>query len=149
MEKMKKVIGAFEKVLVSGMDNLTFTTPEVVAKIDTGAFSGVIHAENITETDGILQFDLLGDEKLRLETRNFRTRKVRTTHGGVKKRYLVSLKISIDGEEYETLLGLDDRRKMRFEMLLGRAFLNKFEVMVDTHKNIELDKEWKKMGVKQ
>ena len=38
---------------------------------------------------------------------------------------------------------------MRFEMLLGRAFLNKFEVMVDTHKNIELDKEWKKMGVKQ
>jgi hypothetical protein len=27
--------------------------------------------------------------------------------------------------------------------------LNKFEVMVDTHKNIELDKEWKKMGVKQ
>lgn len=67
----------------------------------------------------------------------------------MKKRYLVSLKISIDGEEYETLLGLDDRRKMRFEMLLGRAFLNKFEVMVDTHKNIELDKEWKKMGVKQ
>ena len=91
----------------------------------------------------------MGEEKFHLETKEFTTRKVRNTHGGSKKRYLVNLEIEISGEKFDTLLGLDDRSKMRFDMLLGRAFLNKYEILIDTHKNIEFDKEWKRMGGKQ
>jgi hypothetical protein len=61
----------------------------------------------------------------------------------------VGLEIQIGDEKFDTLLGLDDRSRMRFDMLLGRAFLNKYEILIDTHKNIEFDKEWKKMGGEQ
>lgn len=148
---MKRVIGAFERININGLSGgeIFDFSPEILAKIDTGAFSGVVHAENIQEENGILRFDLMGEEKFRLETRDFHVRKVRNTHGGSKMRYLVSLEIQIGDEKFDTLLGLDDRSRMRFDMLLGRAFLNKYEILIDTHKNIEFDKEWKKMGGKQ
>lgn len=148
---MKRVIGAFEKININGLvsGGIFDDSLEVLAKIDTGAFSGVIHAENIQEENGILSFDIMGEEKFHLETKDFTTRKVRNTHGGSKKRYLVNLEIEISGEKFDTLLGLDDRSKMRFDMLLGRAFLNKYEILIDTHKNIEFDEEWKRMGGKQ
>ena len=91
----------------------------------------------------------MGDTRFRLETKDFRIRKVRNTHGGSKKRYLVNFEIEISGDKFNALLGLDDRSKMKFDMLLGRAFLNKYEILVDTHRNIELDEEWQKMGGEQ
>ena len=148
---MNRVIGAFEKIKINGLaDASNFKDSlEVLAKIDTGAFSGVIHAENIELKDEVLCFDLMGDTRFRLETKDFKIRKVRNTHGGSKKRYLVNFEIEISGDKFNALLGLDDRSKMKFDMLLGRAFLNKYEILVDTHRNIELDKEWQKMGGEQ
>jgi hypothetical protein len=145
------IIRAFEKIKINGLSggDIFDCSPEILAKIDTGAFSGVIHAENIQEENGILSFDLMGKEKFRLETKDFTVRRVRNTHGGAKRRYLVGLEIQIGDEKFDTLLGLDDRSRMRFDMLLGRAFLNKYEILIDTHKNIEFDKEWKKMGGEQ
>ena len=144
---MSNIIGAFESVKIDGLasggnfgDSL-----EILAKIDTGAFSGAIHAGNIQENDGVLSFDLMGDEKFHLETSEYLVRRVRNTHGGVKRRYFTKLKIRVSGEEYEALLGLDDRSRMKFDMLLGRAFLNKNSLIVDVHKSIELDEEWKRM----
>lgn len=146
-----------EKVIFGTFEDVTFTDvsgekiPEVktIAKIDTGAFSGVIHAENIFEKDGILGFDLFGDEKLHFETRYFRFRNVRNTHGGVKKRFLVKFGILIEGKRFEALFGLDNRSKMKFEMLIGRAFLIKNNILVDSCRKIDLDEEWKQMGEKQ
>ncbi|MDO4872406.1 MAG: RimK/LysX family protein [bacterium] len=142
-----------ERITLSAFENVKFLQAagnelskniEVLAKIDTGAFSGVVHAENIAEKDGILSFDLLGDENLHFETREFIKRRVRNTHGGAKKRYLIKFNILIEGEEFEALLGIDNRAKMRFEMLIGRAFLVKNQILVDTTQNIELDEEWEK-----
>ena len=146
-----------EKVIFGTFEDVTFTDvsgekiPEVktIAKIDTGAFSGVIHAENIFEKDSILSFDLFGDKKLHFETRYFRFRNVRNTHGGVKKRFLVKFGILIEGTRFEALFGLDNRSKMKFEMLIGRAFLIKNDVLVDSRRKINLDEEWKQMGEKQ
>ena len=144
------IFSAFENIKlleVAGqrlLDNL-----EMLAKIDTGAFSGVVHAENIFEKDGKLSFDLSGDKKLHFETRDFRTRTVKNTHGGSKTRYLVKFKILIEGKEFEALFGIDDRSKMKFEMLIGRAFLIKNNILVDSCRKINLDKEWKLMGEKQ
>lgn len=148
---MNRIVGAFEKIKISGLPNEVHLDDslELIAKIDTGAFSGVIHAENIELKDEVLCFDLMGDTRFRLETKDFKIRKVRNTHGGSKKRYLVNFEIEISGDKFNALLGLDDRSKMKFDMLLGRAFLNKYKILVDTHRNIELDEEWQKMGGEQ
>ena len=145
----KVIFGTFEDVTFTDVSGEKISEVKTIAKIDTGAFSGVIHAENIFEKDGILGFDLFGDEKLHFETRYFRFRNVRNTHGGVKKRFLVKFGILIEGKRFEALFGLDNRSKMKFEMLIGRAFLIKNDVLVDSRRKINLDEEWKQMGEKQ
>ena len=145
----KVIFGTFEDVTFTDVAGEKISEVKTIAKIDTGAFSGVIHAENIFEKDGILGFDLFGDEKLHFETQDFRFRNVRNTHGGIKKRFLVKFGILIEGREFEALFGLDDRSKMKFKMLIGRAFLIKNNILVDSRRKIDLDEEWKLMGEKQ
>ena len=145
----KVVFGTFEDVTFTDVSGEKISEVKTIAKIDTGAFSGVVHAENIFEKDSILSFDLFGDKKLHFETQDFRFRNVRNTHGGVKKRFLVKFGILIEGKKFEALFGLDNRSKMKFEMLIGRAFLIKNDVLVDSRRKINLDEEWKQMGEKQ
>ena len=145
----KVIFGTFEDVTFTDVSGEKISEVKTIAKIDTGAFSGVVHAEKIFEKDGILSFDLFGDEKLHFETQDFRFRNVRNTHGGVKKRFLVKFGILIEGKRFEALFGLDNRSKMKFEMLIGRAFLIKNDVLVDSRRKINLDEEWKQMGEKQ
>ena len=145
----KAIFGTFEDVTFTDVSGEKISEVKTIAKIDTGAFSGVIHAENIFEKDSILSFDLFGDKKLHFETQDFRFRNVRNTHGGVKKRFLVKFGILIEGKRFEALFGLDNRSKMKFEMLIGRAFLIKNNVLVDLCRKTNLDEEWKQMGEKQ
>ena len=145
----KVIFGTFEDVTFTDVSGEKISEVKTIAKIDTGAFSGVVHAEKIFEKDSILSFDLFGDEKLHFETQDFRFRNVRNTHGGVKKRFLVKFGILIEGKRFEALFGLDNRSKMKFEMLIGRAFLIKNNVLVDLCRKINLDEEWKQMGEKQ
>ena len=145
----KVIFGTFEDVTFTDVSGEKISEVKTIAKIDTGAFSGVVHAEKIFEKDGILSFDLFGDEKLHFETQDFRFRNVRNTHGGVKKRFLVKFGILIEGKRFEALFGLDNRSKMKFEMLIGRAFLIKNNILVDSRRKIDLDEEWKLMGEKQ
>ena len=145
----KVIFGTFEDVTFTDVSGEKISEVKTIAKIDTGAFSGVVHAEKIFEKDGILSFDLFGDEKLHFETQDFRFRNVRNTHGGVKKRFLVKFGILIEGKRFEALFGLDNRSKMKFEMLIGRAFLIKNNVLVDSSRKINLDEEWEQMGEKQ
>ena len=142
----KVIFGTFEDVTFTDVSGEKISEVKTIAKIDTGAFSGVVHAEKIFEKDGILSFDLFGDEKLHFETQDFRFRNVRNTHGGVKKRFLVKFGILIEGKRFEALFGLDNRSKMKFEMLIGRAFLIKNNVLVDSCRKINLDEEWEQMG---
>ena len=65
--KGKVIFGTFEDVAFTDVSGERISEVKTIAKIDTGAFSGVIHAENIFEKDDILGFDLFGDEKLHFE----------------------------------------------------------------------------------
>ena len=148
--KKDTIFSAFETVkFLEVVNQRPLDDIEVIAKIDTGAFSGVIHADNICEKNGILSFNLAGDKRMYFETQDYLTRKVKNTHGGSKTRYLVKFKILIEGREFEALFGLDDRSKMKFKMLIGRAFLIKNNILVDSRRKIDLDEEWKLMGEKQ
>ena len=60
----KVVFGTFEDVTFTDVSGEKISEVKTIAKIDTGAFSGVVHAENIFEKDVVLGFVLFGDEKL-------------------------------------------------------------------------------------
>lgn len=141
-----------KKVIFSAFENVFFLTKSgktnTLAKVDTGAFSGVVHCTNIKCKDGLLSFNLLGDTKNYFKTTDFITRQVKNTHGGVKERFLVKFYIEIENRKFQILLGIDDRTKMEFNVLIGRAFLIKNNILVDPNLNLNLDDEWSKMGGK-
>mgnify|MGYP003584224367 FL=1 len=146
MNSERLILGYTEKIKIKKIDGARIDAPFIWAKIDTGAFSGVVHAENIIENDDKLEFDLFGNKALHMVIDDYETRYVRNTHGGRKQRYLADLTFEIDGREYKTKIGLDDRNKMKFDALLGRYFINSESAIVDTQKNIENDIEWKELG---
>jgi len=117
---------------------------DVLAKVDTGAWSGALHCTNIHERDGVLSFWPLGDKRLKIQTNEYNTTSVRSTNGQSAKRYLISTKVVIDGTEYDTVIGLSDRTTMTREMLLGRRFLIENNVVVDVSKTKDMDNEAEK-----
>ncbi len=146
MDTNRLVLGYTEEIKIKQIDGAKISAPLVWAKVDTGAFSGVVHAENIVEVGDKLEFDLFGDKNLHMSITDFTTRYVRNTHGGRKKRYLADMIFEIDGQEYTTKIGLDDRNKMKFDALLGRYFIHTEQALVDMQRNKKNDIEWKEMG---
>ena len=133
-------LGSFEQVCLPD-----FTNNEVVAKIDTGAYTGAFHATNIVRVtvDGkdSVSFNPLGEKKLRVTVTDFKERLVRSAHGHSLRRYIVPVRLKIKGRVYETKLGLSDRKDMQFRILIGRKFLRDNGMMVDVSLNEEHDYE--------
>ncbi len=132
----KKIIGRKEKIALPEL-GLTL----VWAKVDTGAYTSSIHAENIQvkEIDGksILSFQVLmeGHESFTgkwLSFENFSAKKVKNSFGSAEYRYMIQTTIRIAGEEFISEFTLSDRSSMRNSILLGRKTLKKrFLVDVD------------------
>lgn len=139
--KTKKVFGSFERVSIPelGIDN-------VVAKIDTGAYSGALHCSSIKEIT-----DPTGKKKLRFtpvdnhahttEVGCFCRSYVRSSTGHRVRRYLFDTNIVINSVEYSIRIGLSDRSDMNYEILIGRRFLRENNILVDVCKNQELDSD--------
>lgn len=121
-----------------GLDN-------VLAKIDTGAYSGALHCSKIKEetrkSDGkkILTFIPSYNHSNEMRVEKYARSYVRSSTGHRIKRYLFDTKIVIKGVEYYTRIGLSDRSDMSYEFLLGRRFLNENNILVDVRINQELD----------
>lgn len=106
------------------------------AKVDTGAFSGALHAtqmREITDKKGAkrLRFYALGKRGHKIETDNYHTRKVKSSSGHLSIRYAIDTQVTILGETYPITLTLTDRKGMRYEMLIGRKFLRLHGFLVD------------------
>lgn len=142
----KKIIGRKEKI----------TLPElglhlVWAKVDTGAYTSSVHAENIrTEVrDGktVLVFQLLlpghkaytGDE---LVFDQYREKKVKNSFGQGEVRYLIETPMELAGERFLAEVTLTDRSSMKNAILLGRKILRK-RFLVDVT-SINLAKAYRK-----
>jgi hypothetical protein len=132
------VLGSLVKVAIPSLG-----VPGVLAKVDTGAFSGALHCSDIREDDGTLYFTPLGDPALATSTRLYQKRKVRSASGHAAKRYLVPVRLKIHGKAYDTLIGLSERSRMKREMLIGRRFLLDHNIMVDVTLSHKLDFEAK------
>ena len=135
-------VGCFELV-----DFPEYQLQSVVAKIDTGAFSGALHCTNIkvvrrgVTRKQILKFIPDGRPELAQETDKFYQTYVRSAHGHRLKRYVVNTTIKIKGKEYPITIGLSDRSDMKKPVLIGRRFLRENNLLVDVRINAEYDDE--------
>ena len=132
-----QVLGWVEKGLI---------LPEQVAvkfKLDTGALTSSMHAENIDrfEKDGdewvrftveLEDVDTDEDVRTRLERKMVRDIKVRGA-GGAEERPVVLMKVCLGNQMYEEQFSLNDRDKMNYPVLIGRRTLEKVG-LVDSSK---------------
>jgi hypothetical protein len=130
---MNKVIGAFEKVSFPD-----FGLIEVVAKIDTGATSGSLHATRIKIVslptgEKALKFLPYGRKKSVI-VNSYELREVRSSNGVSTLRYFVPTTIVIEGVQYPIEVSLADRTLMKKAVLVGRAFLRSHGFIVDPTK---------------
>lgn len=120
------------------------TSVSVLAKVDTGAWSGALHCTDIYEKDGILFFTPLGDNRLKQSVTEYSLRAVLSATGHKVKRYIVPFSLEIKGKTYHTTLGLSDRTLLQREMLLGRKFLIENNIIVDVSLSLDDDYEAEK-----
>lgn len=116
--------------------------PAIKAKLDTGARSSCIHAENIrTERrDGIeyVTFDVAPLREhskfvLRCASPVHDERYVRSSSGARDLRLFVRTRIEVGELSWVAQVSLADRRKMRFPMLLGRSAMAQRIVVDPSH----------------
>lgn len=123
---------------------------DIVAKVDTGAFSGALHCTDLrVERDGAektLFFTPLGDATLATSTSDFKEIIVRSANGHESVRYVIPVVIEIEKKAYDTLIGLSDRTVMTRDMLLGRRFLLEHDALVDVGLTKEQDHEADRIG---
>lgn len=144
--KPRKVIGRRAVVQLPGLDVVS-----AIAKIDTGAYSSALHAENIREImvnqgEKALAFDIVpgdtlktaGNKVVRVVVGDYFTQKVKSSNGHVEERYSIRTPLSVDGIRFSATLTLSDRSAMGYPLLIGRKILrSRFMV------NVELDEDHK------
>jgi hypothetical protein len=110
----------------------------VLAKVDTGAKTSAIHAEDITELpDGTLQFRVILDRKsghsVKVQAPRVRTSNVKPSNGVKQERHVVEAAIRLGKHRYKIDISLVARKDMMCRMLLGRAALSR-RFVVDSAK---------------
>jgi len=119
----------------------------VLAKIDTGAYSGALHCSSIKEvvrkSDGkkMLRFTPSDNHANTTKLLHYKKSYVRSSTGHRVRRYLFDTDIVIKGTAYRIRIGLSNRSDMNYEILIGRRFLRENNILVDVRINKELDSD--------
>ncbi len=102
-----------------------------LAKMDTGAWSNTLHAEEITLTNNgmeqIVRFRLSKNGNW-IERPLFDWRRVRDTGGHDTLRPVIRTTLEIAGQDHDIQLCLQDRSRMKHRIILGRRFLRQFMI---------------------
>ncbi len=130
---MKRTIGSFEKVSFPD-----FGLFDIVAKIDTGATTGSLHATEMKVVklktgEKALKFFPYG-KKPAVYVKSYRLKMVRSSNGDSAMRYVIPTTIVIEGVQYPIRLTLADRTPMKKGVLVGRRFLRRHGFVVDVKK---------------
>ncbi|MGM0945856.1 MAG: ATP-dependent zinc protease [Bacteroidota bacterium] len=142
----KKIIGRKERISLPELG-----LKLIWAKVDTGAYTSSVHAENIREEvrEGkkVLVFEALlpghkGFTGRQVVFENYREKKVKNSFGQAEVRYLIETIMELAGEKFTAEITLTDRSSMKNAILLGRKILrNRFLVDVS---GINLAKAYRK-----
>lgn len=112
----------------------------LVAKMDTGARSAALHAENIVVRGNAVHFKVPLNGKVYSCSLPLRgARKVKSTSGHSQHRLVVETAVSVGGHTYLTEITLTDRTDMGVPMLLGRMFM-RGRYVVDSGRTFLLSK---------
>lgn len=126
----KQIIGTFERVAFP-----EFGITNMMAKVDTGAYTGALHCTKVYEetidTGKLLHFSPFDNPEVTVSSDDYNVKYVRSSNGDRTKRYFVSTKINIQGRAYPITLSLANRSDMRWPVLIGRKFLRKHHFVVD------------------
>lgn len=122
----KRLIGRKERA-----DIPTFGLENIIAKIDSGAYSSSVHVHAMVVKDNLLtvQFDERLDSIREFD--QWETKRVKSSNGEVQERYTIIGTIILGQKEYKTPFTLTNRSDMKYPVLLGRKLLNK-NFMIDT-----------------
>ena len=136
MKDQPKILGSFEAVSFPELG-----VKQVIAKIDTGAYSGALHATNVREVtvDGkkSLEFLPLGKPEHKTVTTRYRLKQVKSSNGRLESRYVIRTKITVQAKTYPISISLSDRSAMMKSVLLGRRFLRRRGFVVDVRRGTE------------
>lgn len=132
MNSNPKIIGAVIPAVFP-----EFSGQSVLAKIDTGAYTGALHYSKLAEKLGddgsqVLEFAPLGGTKT-VVVDEFAVRYVKSSNGKREKRYFIDTQVIIGGEAYSIVLSLANRGDMKFPVLIGRRFLRQNNFVVDVN----------------
>jgi glutathione synthase/RimK-type ligase-like ATP-grasp enzyme len=116
----------------------------IPAKIDTGADSSAVWASNVTLEGDKLRYHLFapGSPFYRpelVETKVFKTARVKSSFGDVELRYKVKFRVKIGGRTLTRWFNLADRSRNNYPVLLGKNFL-KNTYMVDVSRRYVVSK---------
>lgn len=130
---MQKVIGSFEKVSFPDLGVI-----DVIAKVDTGATSGSLHATHIREVslptgEQAVRFRPYGN-KPSVTVSAYKYKWVRSSNGESSMRYIIPTSVVIKGVHYPIEVSLADRTLMKKGVLIGRRFLRSHGFVVDVKK---------------
>ncbi|MFO7846866.1 MAG: RimK/LysX family protein [Balneolaceae bacterium] len=131
---MKKIIGRVEKISFPN-----WSIDQLDAKVDTGAYTSSLHCHKIKVVskgdDQYVHFSLFDPDHPSYKDRNLvsklvKIRKVKSSNGVVQQRYTIKETALFCGKKRIIELTLTDRRVMKYDLLLGRKFLEHFLVDV-------------------
>lgn len=109
------------------------------AKVDTGAYTSSLHCHHIKEfmkdDEKWIQFNVLDPDHPEYESVLYKSkvhdiRKVKSSNAIVEERFVIKERVSFSGEIRSIELSLTDRSGMKYPILLGRKFLNRY--IIDT-----------------
>lgn len=121
----------FTKTIIGRVEWISVTNPEAKfrARVDTGAQTCSIHAENIVEKEidgkNYVEFtteDDLGIKHTFLKEIVKRTL-VKSTSGTSERRYVIRLDFDFGGEKISANVNLNNRKTLRHNFLIGRNLL--------------------------
>lgn len=134
----KKAAGKKEKLLIGWREVVAlpdFDLYEIKAKIDTGAKTSALHAQNIQyfveKGKTYVQFDFFDEKenKVSVKSKLLEERKIKSSNGHITIRPVVETKIKMGPVQFKIELTLINRDLMDFKMLIGREALKNFFII--------------------
>ncbi|MCS6991594.1 MAG: RimK/LysX family protein [Chitinophagales bacterium] len=125
---------------------------DVPAKIDSGAYTSVIHGEDIEafyhEGQHLVSFRLPG-LKQKITVPVHASKQVRSSFGHTDYRYTIKTTVVLFGKEYITELALTDRSAMKYPVLLGRQLLRNRFIIDVTRINLSYRQKLRQLSTKK
>lgn len=132
MKDGKKIIGAFEPV-----EFPEFKILDLVAKVDTGAYTGALHCTKVDVVDTpkgkVLQFSPFDHPEITILKDDYYISHVVSSNGKGEKRYFIKTFVKVRGKKYPITLSLADRSALKWPVIIGRRFLHTNHLLVDVH----------------